>query len=167
MYPPLFTRILPEGSSTGAKIPEAQIMFQNFWHILNKLADNGPEKTEAMRRLQEASMWFSRAIAASAWHLANPEAKKMRTPEFKSKPQNAPDWKNANSVKYKVKQAPELPKEPEEQYGEFNIGLPAKHAVEAARVNAKNQELYKQNLAKQTAPVVTLKRSKLNAEPKP
>lgn len=66
-YPPLFERIFTNKDKEGKNIALAQKEFEVFWRKIQKLCPNNPEKSLAMRRMQESSMWFTRAIAASGF----------------------------------------------------------------------------------------------------
>jgi hypothetical protein len=61
-YPPLFKRVRVED---GKPILDLQIEFEKFWKRISPLVEKNSEKTQGMRKLQEACMWFSRAIALS------------------------------------------------------------------------------------------------------
>lgn len=47
----------------GQKIKKLQLEFDRFWKQVNKVADKCPEKFHAMKAMQEACMWLTRATA--------------------------------------------------------------------------------------------------------
>lgn len=47
----------------GEKIKQLQHEFDRFWKKVNKVSDKCPEKFHAMKAMQEACMWLSRACA--------------------------------------------------------------------------------------------------------
>lgn len=61
-FPPLFKRVHVED---GKPIADLQIEFEKFWKRISPLVEKNAEKTQGMRKLQEACMWFTRAIALS------------------------------------------------------------------------------------------------------
>ncbi len=73
-YPPLFKKIPIDFNSTGQLIAKSQEEFEKFWNKLNKLCPANSERTMAMRKLQEASHWFSRAICVNGFDPNQPEA---------------------------------------------------------------------------------------------
>lgn len=66
-YPPLFKRIPIDATTTGQDIAKVQADFESFWSKLIKLCPPNSERTMAMRKLQEASYWFTRAIAVNGF----------------------------------------------------------------------------------------------------
>ena len=61
-YVPLFKKI-PVDPKTSDKIGQIQKDFETFWLPLNKSITPNAEKSLAMRKLQEACMWLTRAAA--------------------------------------------------------------------------------------------------------
>ncbi len=57
-----FKRI-PVNDVGGQKIKTLQEDFDRFWHKINRQADKSTEKYYALKAMQEACMWMSRAIA--------------------------------------------------------------------------------------------------------
>lgn len=57
-HPPLFKRIELQDAK---KIGTIQNEFEAFWKKLTPMVDKNPEKTMAMRKLQEACMWLCRS----------------------------------------------------------------------------------------------------------
>lgn len=47
----------------GEKIQQLQNDFDHFWKKINRLADKSPEKFHAMKAMQEACQWLTRACA--------------------------------------------------------------------------------------------------------
>ena len=47
----------------GQKIKKLQAEFDKFWKQINRVADKCPEKFHAMKAMQEACMWLTRATA--------------------------------------------------------------------------------------------------------
>ena len=63
-YTPLFKKI-PVDKEAADKITNLQQDFEKFWLPINKSITPNAEKTLGMRKLQEACMWLTRAVAAS------------------------------------------------------------------------------------------------------
>lgn len=66
-YPPLFKRVEFNSPTAGQDIAQVQAAFEDFWKSISPKCDRNSEKTQAMRKLQEACMWFTRAIALNAF----------------------------------------------------------------------------------------------------
>ena len=66
-YPPLFQRIPVDQKSEGETIAQVQKEFELFWRSIQKKCPQNSEKTLAMRKMQEACMWFTRAIAINGF----------------------------------------------------------------------------------------------------
>jgi hypothetical protein len=49
--------------SGGVKIKKLQENFDKFWRQVNRVADKCPEKYHAIKAMQEACMWLTRATA--------------------------------------------------------------------------------------------------------
>ncbi len=62
-FPPLFQRVWTDSDKEGAVIAEIQREFEKFWRSVQKKCPNNSEKTLAMRKMQEACMWLTRAVA--------------------------------------------------------------------------------------------------------
>jgi len=72
-YPPLFKRIPFESKQAGLDIAEVQEAFEAFWRAIQYKSPKNSEKTQAMRKLQESCMWFTRAIALGAFKPSDSE----------------------------------------------------------------------------------------------
>jgi hypothetical protein len=57
-----FTRI-PVNDDGGKAIKQLQEDFDKFWRKINRLSDKRTEKYYALKSMQEACMWMTRAVA--------------------------------------------------------------------------------------------------------
>ena len=81
----------------GEKIKHIQEEFDKFWSKINRVADKSPEKFHAMKAMQEASMWLTRACALSnqgqpttnGWRTAPPARTESRVlkPAYAKEPE--------------------------------------------------------------------------------
>lgn len=67
-WPPLFKRIEVNRETTGIQIAKTQEEFEKFWRMLNRMCPPNSEKTLALRKMQEACMWFCRALAVDGFN---------------------------------------------------------------------------------------------------
>lgn len=79
-YPPLFKRIPLSDNSSGNYVAEIQNEFEVFWRRVSALVPKNPEKTQGMRKLQEACMWLTKANCVACFHEENPS----EGPEWRS-----------------------------------------------------------------------------------
>lgn len=61
----------------GQKIKKLQNEFDKFWKQVNRVADKCPEKFHAMKALQEACMWLTRATALQSQKVDGIECDKI------------------------------------------------------------------------------------------
>ncbi len=54
---------LPVSEAGGNKIKKIQDEYDIFWKRINRIVDKSPEKSTALRKLQESCMWVTRAVA--------------------------------------------------------------------------------------------------------
>ena len=66
-YPPLFKRVEFNSQTAGQDIAQVQAAFEAFWNSISPKCPRNSEKTQAMRKLQESCMWFTRALALNAF----------------------------------------------------------------------------------------------------
>ncbi len=66
-YPPLFERIHLDPEVHGKMIQDTQKQFERFWKSVARKIPQNPEKTLAMRKMQEGCMWLTRAIAVASF----------------------------------------------------------------------------------------------------
>ncbi len=72
-YPPLFKRIHTNPEVEGKAIAEIQNEFEKFWRNIQKKSPHNSERTLALRKMQEACMWFCRAIAIGGFSPDEPQ----------------------------------------------------------------------------------------------
>lgn len=72
-FPPLFCRVDFDSEQAGRDLHQTQCAFEAFWRSISNKCPQSSEKTLAMRKMQESCMWFTRAIALSAFDSGEPD----------------------------------------------------------------------------------------------
>lgn len=67
-YPPLFKRINFSSEFSGHNLHKIQNEFEQLWKSINRFIPANSEKTLGMRKMQEACMWFTRAVAVGEFN---------------------------------------------------------------------------------------------------
>jgi hypothetical protein len=104
-YPPLFKRVPMDDKDNH--IAWIQHEFEMLWKKLSPKIDKSPEKTQAMRKLQEACFYLTRGEALA--HFVSTDEVKPVTPDKPKSPYGAkpkgPAFANTPTIKYKRKKA--------------------------------------------------------------
>jgi hypothetical protein len=112
-YPPLFKRIHINPETEGKLIAEVQTEFEKFWRNIQRKAPHNSERTLALRKMQEACMWFTRAIAIGGFHpddqadsirISKEDCEKIDLRPFKDQPHTLVAVKN-DSLNQELKKA--------------------------------------------------------------